>query len=355
MRLKKIQLNELEQFLESEEFRALQPKPVSSFRVVSYLNNPHAKPSDIVLYFFYIENNLIAYRTVFAAKLNGADERFAWLSGNWVHPDYRRQGHSERLLNEILHDWDHRLMFTNYAPASLQLYLKSQQFKEIYFEVGRRFYLFAKTEKLLGHRFKKAVFIFPVLDFLIQLTANIALRLFKPKKHEGFKIEEAGFPDEACLLLDEREKSNYLFERGKKELEWIFSNPWVSTTDDSFADNYAFSSYATHFQYKTAKFYFENGFAGFLIYFIRDGHLKIVHSQIQENMVNVAAGYLVEKASENKVEVLSVLDPQLAKAVKKQRNPFLFSKQIAHGIYASFPVSPDKKKIQDGDGDYIFS
>jgi GNAT superfamily N-acetyltransferase len=355
MRLKKIQLNELEQFLESEAVRALQPKPVSSFRAVSYLNNPHAKPNDIVLYFFCIENNLIAYRTVFAAKLTGEDERFAWLSGNWVHPDYRRQGHSERLLNEILHDWGHRLMFTNYAPASLQLYLKSKQFQAIYSGTGRRFYLFAKTDKLLGHRFEKGAFVFPVLDFLVQLTANIVLFFFKPKKREGFKMEEAGFPDEACLLLAEREKSNYLFERGKRELEWIFSNPWVSTTDGSFADNYAFSSYSTQFQYKTAKFYFENEFAGFLIYLIRDGHLKIVHFQVQENMVNVAAGYLIEKASKSKIEVLSVLNPQLAIAVKNKRNPFLFSKRIEHGIYASFPVSTDRKKIQDGDGDYIFS
>jgi len=60
-------------------------------------------------------------------------------------------------------------------------------------------------------------------------------------------------------------------------------------------------------------------------------------------------------AAKNKVETLTVFNTELAKEVKKRPNPFLFSKKMEHGIYSSFPVSAAMRKIQDGEGDFIFS
>lgn len=355
MKLKKIRLHELEQFLESEAFRSIAPKPISPFRVKSYMNNPHGEPDDFVLYYLHIDDTLIAYRTLFAAKLTNQTDRFAWLSGNWVHPDYRRQGFSEKLLNEIMIDWDHRLMFTNYAPASLQLYLKSKQFQPIYEAEGERFYLFAKTRSLLKDRFKGIGVLLTVADFFIRLTASLFCFFHKSGQNPSYEIRLQKLPDEPCLKIAEVEQSDYLFQRGKKELKWIFSYPWISTSDSSFSENYAFSSYAKSFHYQVASFYSEHKLIGFLVYSLRGGHLKTVHSHLPVKALSDAAGFLINQAVKNKIEFLTVLNPGLVQEIKTTSNPFLWSKNFEHVIYASFNVAMEELKIQDGDGDFIFT
>lgn len=355
MKLKKIRLHELEQFLESEAFRSIDPKPISPFRVKSYMNNPHGEPDDFVLYYLHVGDTLIGYRTLFAAKLTNQSDRFAWLSGNWVHPDYRRQGFSEKLLNEIMIDWDHRLMFTNYAPASLQLYLKSKQFQPIYNAEGERFYLFARTKSLLKDRLKGIGGVLTAADFFIRLIASLSCFFHKPWQNSDYEIRLQEFPDEMCLKMTEEEQPNYLFKRGEKELKWIFDYSWISTKDSSFSGNYAFSSYAKSFHYQTASFYSGNKLVGFLVYSFRDGHLKTVHSHLPIEALPVAARFLINQAAKNKIEFLTVLNPGLVQEIKKTSNPFLWSKKFEHVIYASFNVATEELKIQDGDGDFIFT
>ena len=50
-----------------------------------------------------------------------------------------------------------------------------------------------------------------------------------------------------------------------------------------------------------------------------------------------------------------MLDPQLAKAVTESKKPFIKSKNIDHRIYSSFKLEQKNKKIQSGDGDFVFS
>jgi GNAT superfamily N-acetyltransferase len=355
MHFKKIRLKELGAFQKTELFQSFEIKPISAFRAQSYLNNPHAEPDDVVLYLLHEENKLIAFRTLFAARLMNQSKRFAWLSGNWVHPDHRRQGYSKKLLDEALKDWDERLMFTNYAPASLQLYLKTKQFQTVYLGYGTRFYFYFKSRKVLAERYPKVGFLLPVLDFFIQLAAGFTHLLFRPMRIRHFSMKESNLPDEDCLEMAEAKKDSYLFARGRKELGWIFNDPWISTSDDQYASNYPFSSYAGQFKYRSIKIFHEDKLVGFLVVLLRDGHMRMVHSQLPYDRMRIAARFLIRLATKNKVETLTVLNPKLAQEVQKRPNPFLFHKKIEHGIYSSFPVSAAMRKIQDGEGDFIFS
>ena len=99
--IEKIRLKELAGFVESETFQQLEIVPVTPGRVKSYLNNPAAKPDDVVLYLVFKNKKLVAFRSLFAGVVfNGKEQiRFAWCSGNWVHPDFRRKGFAQLLLN----------------------------------------------------------------------------------------------------------------------------------------------------------------------------------------------------------------------------------------------------------------
>lgn len=355
MELKKIRLQDLEAFGRSELFQSFETKPVSAARIRSYLNNPHALPEDVVLYLLHEENKLLAFRTLFPGRLMNQSKRFAWLSGNWVHPDYRRQGCSKRLLDAALKDWDERLMFTNYAPASLQLYLKTKQFQTVYLDHGTRFYFYFRTRKVLADRYPKLAFLLPVLDFFIQLVAGFTHLLFHPMRVRHFSMKELNLPDQACLQLAETKKDSYLFTRGRQELDWIFKYPWLSASDDQFVHSYPFSSFARQFKYRSIKIFHEDKLIGFMVVLLRDGQMRTVHLQLPYDRMRIAARFLIRVAVKNKVETLTVLNPKLAKEIQKRPNPFLVHKKIEHGIYSSFPVSSAMRKIQDGEGDFIFS
>ncbi len=355
MELKTIRLQDLETFGRSELFQSFEIKPISAARIQSYLNNPHGLPGDVVLYLLHEENKLLAFRTLFAGRLMNQSKRFAWLSGNWVHPHYRRQGYSKRLLDEALKDWDERLMFTNYAPESLQLYLKTKQFQTVYLDYGTRFYFYFRSRKVLAGRYPKLAFLLPVLDFFIQLAAGFTHLLFRPMRVRHFSMKESNLPDEACLEMAEAKKDSYLFARGRKELEWIFNHPWLSASDTQSTDNYPFSSFAGQFKYRSIKIFHQNKLIGFMVVLLRDGHMSTVHLQLPYDRMRIAARFLIRVATKNKVETLTVLNPKLAKEIQKRPNPFLLHKKIEHGIYSSFPVSSAMRKIQDGEGDFIFS
>ncbi len=355
MELIKIRINELSAFAGGEWFAGLPDKPISLLRVNSYLKNPHALEDDPVLYFIKDNNRVLAYRTVFPARLTDEQERFAWLSGNWVHPDYRRQGFSKKLLKEIFVDWKSRLMFTNYAPASLDLYLKTKLFHEVYTAVGTRFYLFFRTKKLLQDRFRGLSFFLPLVDVVVSIVASIKVAAFSAKADSKFSIQKGQLPDEECYRLVEMQKDGHLFLRGKQELQWIFDYPWVSVTDRQNVGDYAFSSFAEQFEYYTAKFFKDGEFVGFLLYSIRDGHLKPLLYYSILDLSDAVAGFLVREMVEGQMEYLTVLDPDLSKVICRKKNPFLFSKKIGHSIYSSFPVINNNQKIQDGDGDFIFT
>ena len=353
MKIYKVALHELDEFIKSDIYKNLDVKPITPMRAASYLRNPHALPHDYVIYFMRKGNRLIAFRSLFADKLPREKQTFAWLSGSWVNSDFRGLGHSETLFEEAFKDWEGRLMVTNYDP-SLHQNLKTEKFKAIYNNQGTCFYLFAKPSCLLKERMKGIKLLLRILDLFVSMYASFKLSLFKNEALELSSIEFIQEPDDECFnLLKASEKS--LFNRKKKNFQWIFKFPWVSTADQRFLKNYPFSSYADSFMYHTLKIYEGDQLKSFLFYSIRDKHLKTLYHQLHESDFKLAAKHLINLAATKKLELLTILDPKLANEVKTCKNPFISSKNIDHTIYSSFIPIRKPDKIQSGDGDFIFS
>lgn len=360
LEIKKIRLSELESFVHSETFQRFATIPITVLRAKSYINNPHAQPSDVVLYLGFVEKQLVAFRTLFADRIFLEEEpiRFAWCSGNWVHPDFRRKRFSEQLLNEAFADWDRKLMFTNYAPNSEKLYLKTGKFNPVYQFKGFRGYLFPKTRKLLpvAGKNRATKLIFSIVDLVISIFSNINILFFKAKTNPKIRFETVQIPDEECYKVMQSSNSKSLIYTGKEELKWIFGFPWIS--DDESADSlkYPFSSYSNSFLYNTVKVFVENDFVGFFIFSIREGHLKTLYFSLPDGLDSEIADFLKQVCSEHKVEVITVYKYDIAQQLLARKYPFLHAKNYGQKIYSSFEIKNNKNFLfQDGDGDVIFT
>lgn len=358
LEIKKIRLNELEDFVYSKTFQKFEYIPISYIRAKSYLANPHAQANDFVLYLGFIENKLVAFRSLLPDIINSASKqtRFAWCSGAWVRPNFRRLGFSEQLLKEAYSDWNERLMFTNYAPNSEKLYLKTGWFKSIHQFEGARAYLFPKTKKLIAKANSNSLFkvLFSIIDWVISIYSTIRLWFFIDRTSSSITFKTLEFPDGECYTSIKTTRT--IFARGGKELKWIFENPWITPQKLELHKKYPFSSFSNSFAYKTVKVFSEKNFAGFFIFSINNGHLKTLYWNLPNGFEKEIANYLKTFCKENKVEMASIYKKELANEVFKRKFPFLHVKKYGQKIYSTFEIQNDTEiNIQDGDGDVIFT
>ncbi len=360
LEIQKIRLNELDSFVKSEIFRQLVIIPITPERAKSYIINPNAKPDDVVLYLGFVENNFVAFRTLFAGVTNSGNEQihFGWCSGSWVHPDFRRRGFSEQLLKEAYFDWDKKLMFTNYAPNSEKLYLKTGWFQSIHQFNGVRGYLFPKTRKIIAKANSNVIskIIFFCIDFLISIVSTIHILFYSKQTKDNIRFESLAIPDEECYLFNSKNQSDYLFNIDANKLKWVFNYPWISYSNEIFVGKYPFSSYSKSFYHKTVKIFIQNKFAGFFIFSVRSGHLKTLFFNIPDSIENEVAVFLKRYCVQNKIEFISIYNSKIAKQLLMRKSPFLYMKKYGQKIYSSFEINnKEKLHFQDGDGDAIFS
>ena len=356
----KIELSELESFVNSETYKQFEVVPISMLRVQSYKNNPHGLPDDVVLYVGLIEGRLVAFRTIFAGlvQTENGTQRFGWCSGNWVHPGFRRKGFSEQLLNEAFADWNEKLMFTNYAPNSERLYLKTGKFSVVHQFLGFRGYLFPKTSKLISFASKNqfAKIGFSIIDSLIFAFTLIRTWFYRSGSDAGISFEVLNLPDDECYNSLNNCSLQYYFNRGEQELKWIFKFPWIAENKPEEAERYPFSSYANDFRYYSVKVFDKNKLAGFFIFSVRGGHLKTLFFNLPGRFDQAVAGFLKQFSINQKIEVVTVYNSGVARQLFSQKFPFLRAKKYGQKIYSSFEIKNQQNHhFQDGDGDVIFT
>ena len=360
LEIKKIRLNELESFVQSEAFSHFLHIPITPSRAKSFIHNPYAESEDVALYLGFVEGEMVAFRSLFAGIVTTEDEqiRFGWCSGNWVHNNFRRNGFSEELLKEVHSDWNGKLMFTNYAPASESLYLKTGWFHPIHQFDGVRGYLFPKTRKLLPVTNKNMglKLLFSAVDFFIAVISKVRLWFFSVEKNLNFSFVTVQTPDEQCFQSIQKINSAFLFNRNENELKWIFRYPWISTAESTISKKYPFSSYSGSFIYQTVKVFNKNKFAGFFIFSVKEGHLKTLYFNLPPGIENEVANYLKQFCKKHKIELVIVYKSEVAQQLFAGKFPFLRMKKYGQKIYSSFEIKGEKGyQFQDGDGDVIFT
>ena len=262
------------------------------------------------------------------------------------------------MLEEAFHEWNGKLMFTNYAPASEQLYLKTGWFHAVHRFNGARAYLYPKIRKLLPIAKKQPLLkpFFLLTDALISMGSEIRTVFYQQKQNPHIRFEVLSTPDEQCYDHSKNCNQNLFFGRRGEELKWIFKFPWITEKNKEVKDKYSFSSYSKSFYYRIIKIFRKEEFNGFFIFSVKEGHLKTLYFSVQENLEKEIADYLKNICIEKRIEVATVYNTGVANRLFERKFPFLHIKRYGQKIYSSFQIKDaDNSTFQDGDGDVIFT
>lgn len=351
---------QLKNYIETPKYRENDILPVSPERVASYIRNPRAKPDLPVLFLLREDDEILAYRTLLPDYFMGENgpTPFAWLSGNYVSPNHRRKGLSTLLFKTVEEAWGGKLMYTNYAPESKAVYDKLNAFHMFRERPGRRYYLRSSLKVLLGGRIKSA----GLLEFGDKLINGI---------HDpGLKTDHFRLPDGISAIQKEvldpglkefisEQSSASLFRRGPIEFKWIRDWPWVSEKPAiSLAGSYQFTREVEKFRNKIFELKSNKGTA-FLWISIINSKAAVPYFYSNDPILAVAARQLVlEEMIAEECAYLTIRHPELGPIMGTRKNPFLFSRSMPQRYFCHNSLKDlirQELKIQDGDGDCIFS
>jgi len=334
--------------------------PLSPLRLQSYLKNPRARQSDPVLFELWLKDKLVAYRSLLPDTYTdspGSMQPFAWLSGNWVDPDFRRKGYSTLLLQEVEARWEGRLMYTNYAPASRAVYDRTGKFPILTERKGKRFYLRAAAEELLGDRLgSRALLRFG--DQAVNLLRERKLEKFEGVDKEHCSIRQLSRPDRETEEIINPLQEQSLFRRNVDVFNWILEYPWL-TEDAGDPLNYHFSYQSKRFKNILLSFTLPDKRRGFLWLLLHNQALSIPYLFSETDllypfMARTVVNYMIS----GNCAYTTIRHAKLAEHLVPYKTLFLHIRDMPQLIFTHKMIEQQVARdleIQDGDGDVVFT
>jgi len=358
-------LRQLSDYAGSAHFAVGALLPFSSLRAASWLLNPHAQDSGLVLAEYYEDGKRVAFRSVLPDTARGRDGsslRFAWLSGSFVLPEYRRRGIATRLLECLEEAWDGQLAYSNYAPAAGALFTVTGHYKPLASINGTTFHLRSP--------FRSRYATGGAGDRLLGLADGLLNIVHDPFVGFGRKDEpcaEARMVDnlspELAAFINEQQ-ADALFFRDSKTFSWIRSFPWVreGTTDKES------SSY--HFSLVSSRFF--NHW-----YEVRDTNARLIAFAWLKGMgTRLSVPYLLAKpenmteacrctarlllttARRYRMERIAVHYPELERELRNLGLPYLLARPSERDFHVHDALAgrlDGGGVLHPGDGDYVFT
>ena len=365
IQLKQLNKQALYEFIYSPEYMELEHIPISRHRALSHINNPRANDDDILLILAYEGAHLVGYLGMLPEKIyhENSYERCAWLSCLWVDTRFRGRRIGSQLVQDSLDAWEGRILITEYTEAARRLYEKLGSFVELDKKQGVRLYIRSELSKILPPKrkiFQQSKPALQMFDTVFNFFFDVRFAFYRrsQKKH---RIEYVNFIDDSVDQFIAARQQTQLFKRRAEELNWLLKNPWILSAPekDEWSQKYHFSAVAKSFDFVPIKIYnSENELIAFLIFAKRDDGLKLpycYYSGSVQVVVDVINFHLVKW----RIKTFTVYHQPIAQALKKNKTPALYKKQITRAYLISSVLAGDwlqkEKEIQDGDGDCSFT
>jgi len=288
--------------------------------------------------------------------------RFAWNSGSWTHPNWRRKGVSSKLLKSVYAAWNGRLAFSNVSPESKVLLTQIDTYLFLKSLNGAKFHLRSN----LSGKFEKR---FPKVKFLWNLwrPVDLLLNLFtvKSKKIKGLEFEPINqLIDESTPFFEALFKKKNGFFRAAKELNWIMKYQWISENIkfENTQKKYPFTLLVQQTDLKMYWIRKEEKTIGFMMVFLKNKQVTVPYLYLHESdssILKVISNFIFNQSVDMGGEVLLITNQDLANVYKKtglfkyhwnRKQEYYVSKDLAKCIDLSAPF-----EIFDGDGDHVFS
>lgn len=364
MEIKSYNAHELRELVASPDFGRLKHLPISRLRAASYLNNPRILPDKKMLFVAWIDDEVAAYRLMLPDRvyLNGQPETMAWFSCVWVDPEKRGLGLAKKLVTQALEEWGEYIMGADPVVASKTLYEQHYGFEVPAIEGTRLYFRFNMAELIINKKpsLKPLQPLLGVADGLTNAVNDLRLNGHKTAKTPYYTaIPEV---DEATATFIAGFQQDELFRRNREDLNWITQYPWLRQgTPDEEARKYYFSSVSEQFQQQHILIKNEQGETiAYLLYTLRDGHLKLPYVYVAPDNINLVAAAVVDIALQHKVTMLTTFHPLLTSYFMKNKGPAIFAKALKRYYLVSKKLMPyvntgPNRNFMDGDGDQAFT
>ena len=361
MQIKPHNRQQLKELINSDFFKKSDKIPISYHRALSHINNPDCAEDDILLWAAYDNDSLVGYAGILPGmcRLNGVDEKIYWLSCFWVDEPYRKQNIASLLFLQLIREYKERLFISNFVPELEKTYQSIGIFQPTIHKTGYRFYVRFCFTEIIADRTALASFLKPVsrwIDNFFNLFFEARV-LFYKKLKENFKIvEDCRFDREFQSLIDSFRTQRSYIKRDSAHFDWILNNPWIlQGKPGKDSRRYFFSSRAKQFKYCSLKIYENEDLSGYVLLKIRDGSLTVSYLYANDRIIRDIATHILKKANKEKLKTITLFDKRLADEIRKNRNRYIFSKEIKNLYIVAKEVDVNSFSFQEGDGDGVFT
>ena len=367
MEFKTFTVADLEIALLSEDFWLTKTLPITKQKALSFCHNPRAEKDDPVLLVAYQDNQVAGYLGILPDKIffNNADRKLGWLTSWWVDPCIATKGVGAILLYKAL----------NTYPEGVGVSGGSKEARKVLH--GSRKFIVLKPLKGIDIRFRfnasKAILRkfpslktfrawFKIADVVLDEIVNLRRLLWERRNNirQRLTFEYISSIDEETGRFIERHYRHDLTRKGKAELDWIMTYPWIVSAPqkDSASRRYYFSSISARFFYLGVKVFEQgNGMVGFLMLSVRNDRMSVVYSHFESRHAASIAAAAVYHALAMDVSTLRLYDEKLVESVSQLRCPSWSTQSISRGFFlskafADIPLADCR--LHGGDGDFAF-
>jgi len=365
MLIKEIMVAELPDFVNSNLWQQLNPKPITDLRAISQFHNPRANPNDIALIIAYENQLLIGLVGIFPNLINGQTGQTAYSNTCWwAHPQKGKQIAIPLFLKAFAL-CGQRMFMTDCTPHTLGILEKTNWFEFPDTTTGIRGFLKFNLHEIIPSKLPSTRILTPLLKMFDQ-TFNFILSPYR--KAFRFKLKRNILTVELLKSLNEElytfinnHSQNEFIRSSGKELEWIIQFPWIKTknVDQSLTPfEYPFSYIVESFEQYFVKITSSDLTIGLLFISIRDGHMKVPYAYFNEKDAHQVLQVIYQQALLKNVVTLTVFCPQLVDVMASVPHPFLFRKRIKRLMAISKQLAAaylQYPRMQDGDGDVVFT
>jgi hypothetical protein len=354
---------ELKDFIESDNFNNLITIPISIHRAISQINNPRASDTDILLVVEFDDNKVVGYLGVLPDYIFYEDrkEKIGWLSCFWTDEKYRSKDVAANLFLRVMQTWKQKTYITNIVPWLESVYQQTKIFQPTKYKIGLKGYMRFNFAEILPPKkkiFKKSVSFLKIVDFFLNIINDIRLSFYKNTIPENIKHEYIPNLDDKSSQFINTHKIESWSQRGKEEINWILSNPWIieGAKTDYNSKRYYFSSVSKRFFYQIVKLTNqENTITGIFILCVRNNNLTIPYIFSNTTTFDNISKIIIDTMLRLKISVVTTFNEGLINSLKKIHTPFYLKKSVKKPYLLPKTMNYlNELNFQDGDGDCAF-
>lgn len=354
MKVTTLTISQLEAFVESETYRALDVKPITPERARSQAANPSASPNDVALIFASKESKLLSFIGLLPFKAHSGTfyANTCW----WASAEGKSL--SMTLFFAAVKATQNRFVVVDGTPHTKTILETTKLFHFTHnqpaFRGFCRFYLAQLFKKKYPQQ-KILISILKGIDWELNLLWNLRIRFKQSKK---FHFEAIDPTDKRLNDLIGKNASEFFFKKDIADFEWIETNPWL-TTSPSLEIEYPFSHGTQSFHLQWNLVYEDQELIGAILLSNRNGHLRIPYfygntghstTKIAEAVEQIIrrGNYLSVTTFNAEISAHLSAAKMLYYKTKRFERVTCFSKELVN-YYDAHP------KFQDGDGDSVFT